>query len=910
MSNHQAYLPYMTNSLAIRQEIQRFESVHPSIYAIYDLIELVPDPLLAQQIREHVVCIEDSFVNSQEWTLSRTVPDIRLGIVGSLSSGKSALVHRYLTGSYMQEESPEGGRFKKEIVVDGQSYLLLIRDEGGPPELQFTSWVDAVIFVFSLENETSFNAIYNYYAKMAQYRNIQDIPLILVGTQDAISESNPRVIDDSRARKLANDLKRCAYYETCATYGLNVERVFQDACQKICQGRVGSRPTTPNHFVPRPYPGYVPSPTNGYVPQGVNVIPGPPHSPGSNSYHQAHSPAHVVPHQNSFINKEPRHSQSATSVIINPVAVEDFRTRIQGVATERIQGVLGNRSDSAPTSGVQGVIHAITSRNEHINQDKSERTERSERSTMNSSGSGSGSEGNSKFIIPGSGENKENRGELPTPSSTPTSVRKNRRRSNLFTPSGKVKTEEKRVVGAGEVGSGRSIPIRQGYLYKKSSKSFSKEWKKKYVTLCEDGRITYHPTLHDYMENIHGKEIPLQYVTVKVPGQAPRGSAVRTVPTMGNGVSNGHLNNGVSNGEKVTLTGYEVLREASGGEEAAGDGKHSGDTPNVKKRHRRMKSTGVKGGHGGDADEETYELQIVSLDNKMWHFEAGSAEDRDEWVQAIEQQILNSLQGNESSKSKGTAGALLVDQASVTRLKSDVRGNSRCVDCDSPNPDWASLNLGVLVCIECSGIHRNLGSHISRVRSLDLDEWPPGHIAVMTSLGNYIANSVWEARTPPSHRKPGPESSREDKERYIQAKYDRKEWIAPLPTPQSPAQSLVDSICRCDMAEVSLALSHCKQEDVNSTVSPRDARTPLHLAAALGNLPIAQLLIWANANVLATDHEGRTCVSHARSSGAMDVVSLLLTAGCPDVGSGGTLPRRRGSGSVHGRSKEIASSVL
>ena len=77
-------------------------------------------------------------MNSQEWTLSRNVPEIRLGIVGSLSSGKSALVHRYLTGSYMQEESPEGGRFKKEVVVDGQSFLLLIRDEGGPPELQVT----------------------------------------------------------------------------------------------------------------------------------------------------------------------------------------------------------------------------------------------------------------------------------------------------------------------------------------------------------------------------------------------------------------------------------------------------------------------------------------------------------------------------------------------------------------------------------------------------------------------------------------------------------------------------------------------------------------------------------------------------------------------------------------------------
>lgn len=56
--------------------------------------------------------------------------------MGSLLSGKSALVHRYLTGSYMQEESPEGGRFKKEVVIDGQSHLLLIRDEGGLPELQ------------------------------------------------------------------------------------------------------------------------------------------------------------------------------------------------------------------------------------------------------------------------------------------------------------------------------------------------------------------------------------------------------------------------------------------------------------------------------------------------------------------------------------------------------------------------------------------------------------------------------------------------------------------------------------------------------------------------------------------------------------------------------------------------------
>uniref|UniRef100_A0A452GJW9 ArfGAP with GTPase domain, ankyrin repeat and PH domain 3 n=1 Tax=Gopherus agassizii TaxID=38772 RepID=A0A452GJW9_9SAUR len=203
-----------------------------------------------------LVAVGDSFVNSQEWTLSRSVPELKVGIVGNLSSGKSALVHRYLTGTYVQEESPEGGRFKKEIVVDGQSYLLLIRDEGGPPELQFAAWVDAVVFVFSLEDEISFQTVYNYFLRLCSYRSTAEVPMVLVGTQDAISATNPRVIDDSRARKLSNDLKRCTYYETCATYGLNVERVFQDVAQKVVAlrkkqqlsiGPCKSLPNSPSH---------------------------------------------------------------------------------------------------------------------------------------------------------------------------------------------------------------------------------------------------------------------------------------------------------------------------------------------------------------------------------------------------------------------------------------------------------------------------------------------------------------------------------------------------------------------------------------------------------------------------------------------------------------------------------------
>merc|ERR1719222_859249 len=110
-------------------------------------------------------------------------------------------------------------------------------------------------------------------------------------------------------------------------------------------------------------------------------------------------------------------------------------------------------------------------------------------------------------------------------------------------------------------------------------------------------------------------------------------------------------------------------------------------------------------------------------------------------------------------------------------------------------------------------------------------------------MGNYIANCLWEARLQPGLKKPGPDTPREEKERFIKAKYERKEWLATLPAPHSSA----------------LALAHSSLEEVNSCVSPRDARTPLHLAAALGNLPITQLLIWANANLGATDHDGRTC---------------------------------------------------
>ncbi|XP_051948180.1 arf-GAP with GTPase, ANK repeat and PH domain-containing protein 1-like isoform X3 [Xyrauchen texanus] len=717
---------------------------------------------------------EASCANSQEWSLTRTIPELRLGVLGTLRSGKSALVNRFITGSYLPLESHEGGRYKKEVLVEGQSQLLLIREESGPPNAQFCNWLDGVILVFSLENEASFQDLYKNYSELSAHRNIVEIPIIAVGTQDKISSTNARVIEDKRVQQLCIDVRRCTYYETCATYGLNVDRVFNEMTQKIVAAK---------------------------------------------------KQAAILASCKSLPNS-PSHSGAST-----------------------------------PLSG------------------------------------------------PG----------------------QNRRGSDC----------EKRGSDSRGDMSSRSAPIKQGTLWKRSERSLNKEWKKKYVTLSNSGMLTYHSNLNEYLQNSQGKEMDLLRVTVKVPGKRLHRAATPGGPSPGptlvhvpgvNGLSKdkqpfegGTTSNlltveetsrtGLSfhNDQKVkrcpssvSNKGLSVDLSVEGATSPPLGKDHIPSSPMTdRKKKKRNRSINLKGdAAAGQADakrkmwklksfgslrninktdEESADFIVITSTGQSWHFEAQSHEDRDAWVQAIESQILASLQ---SCESRNKARRSSQSDAVALQAIRNAKGNDLCVDCEAPNPTWASLNLGALICIECSGIHRNLGTHLSRVRSLDLDDWPRELTKVLTAIGNHMANSIWEACTQ-GCQKLTPEATREQRESWIRAKYEQRAFVSPLPaqcSEDSISTWMLRAVTERDLPRLLLLLSHSNKEVIN--IPPEGAvqqhHSALHAACQLGDVVMTQLLVWYGSDVKSKDPQGRTALTLARQAGSKECAEILLQHGCPN----------------------------
>ena len=117
-------------------------------------------------------------------------------------------------------------------------------------------------------------------------------------------------------------------------------------------------------------------------------------------------------------------------------------------------------------------------------------------------------------------------------------------------------------------------------------------------------------------------------------------------------------------------------------------------------------------------------------------------------------------------------------------------GNNICADCPQKLAQnaWASINLGQFICFQCSGIHRNLGTHISKVRSLNLDSWNTDWVENMERWGNTRAAAFWEARAGPGVKRPTVDDANSQNhvlKSFIRDKYQDRLFCAPGGPPEA-----------------------------------------------------------------------------------------------------------------------------
>nr|XP_008163382.1 arf-GAP with SH3 domain, ANK repeat and PH domain-containing protein 1 isoform X1 [Chrysemys picta bellii]XP_008163383.1 arf-GAP with SH3 domain, ANK repeat and PH domain-containing protein 1 isoform X1 [Chrysemys picta bellii] len=168
--------------------------------------------------------------------------------------------------------------------------------------------------------------------------------------------------------------------------------------------------------------------------------------------------------------------------------------------------------------------------------------------------------------------------------------------------------------------------------------------------------------------------------------------------------------------------------------------------------------------------EDKKSFDLISH-NRTYHFQAEDEQEYIAWISVLtnsKEEALNMAFRGEQSTGENSLEDLtkaIIDD--IQRLP----GNEVCCDCGSPDPTWLSTNLGILTCIECSGIHREMGVHISRIQSLELDKLGTSELLLAKNVGNNCFNDIMEGSLPSPSPKPTPSSDMTARKEYITAKY-------------------------------------------------------------------------------------------------------------------------------------------
>uniref|UniRef100_A0A336N3D1 CSON010356 protein n=1 Tax=Culicoides sonorensis TaxID=179676 RepID=A0A336N3D1_CULSO len=191
--------------------------------------------------------------------------------------------------------------------------------------------------------------------------------------------------------------------------------------------------------------------------------------------------------------------------------------------------------------------------------------------------------------------------------------------------------------------------------------------------------------------------------------------------------------------------------------------------------------------------------------NKSHTLQADTEEQMQNWILALQRGIGHAIQ----DASRYSENMCNVSTSSTSKNDSEnsikkinwqqiltIPGNKHCCDCASPQPEWASINLGITLCIACSGVHRSLGVHFSKVRSLKLDVWEPEVLRVLFELGNDTINQIYESYIPNDCdlEKATDNCDRATREAWIRAKYIDKRFVTPLQFGESTLTAATNAV--------------------------------------------------------------------------------------------------------------------
>ncbi|XP_041718218.1 ARF GTPase-activating protein GIT2 isoform X3 [Coregonus clupeaformis] len=216
-----------------------------------------------------------------------------------------------------------------------------------------------------------------------------------------------------------------------------------------------------------------------------------------------------------------------------------------------------------------------------------------------------------------------------------------------------------------------------------------------------------------------------------------------------------------------------------------------------------------------------------------------------------------------------------------------LRNSEVCADCSVPEPRWASVNRGVLICDECCSVHRSLGRHSSQVRHLTHTPWPPTQLQMVQTLYNNGANSIWEhclldpASVMSGKRKANPQDKvHPNKTDFIKAKYQMLAFVHRMPcrdddsfTAKDLSKQLHSSVRTGNLETCLRLLSLGAQANF---FHPEKGNTPLHVAAKAGQVSQAELLTVYGADPGAPDTNTKTPIDYARQAGYHDLADRLV----------------------------------